>query len=72
MTKALIAGIKWVCWFASGRLLLSKGYQVLEIVHHLKKNTRNINCIRDRLALYESDIRDEVSYIVVVYRKDDN
>jgi len=57
MTKALITGIKGFAGSHLGELLLSKGYQVCGIDHNLD-TAENIERIRDRLTLYECDIRD--------------
>jgi GDP-4-dehydro-6-deoxy-D-mannose reductase len=57
MTKALITGIKGFVGSHLAELLLSKGYQVCGVDCDLG-NAENIRQIRDRLTLYECDIRD--------------
>jgi len=72
MTKALITGIKGFAGSHLAELLLSKGYQVCGIDYDLD-NTRNLEHIRDRLALHECDIRDaaKVSEIISQSKPDE-
>lgn len=58
MTKALITGINGFAGSHLAEFLLSKGYQIFGIDYNLG-NAGNIGHIRDRLTLYECDIRDE-------------
>jgi len=58
MTTALITGINGFAGSHLAELLLSEGYQVCGIDCDLS-NAENIRQIRDRLTLYECDIRDE-------------
>lgn len=58
MTKALITGIKGFAGSHLAEYLLSKGYQVSGICHNIN-NMGNLAHIKDRLTLYQGDIRDD-------------
>ena len=58
MTKALITGINGFAGSHLAEFLLSKGYEVSGLDYNLG-DAGNINHMRDRLELYECDIRNE-------------